>query len=152
MRVGALTNKAAHYRFGLVRTGQRALRGLTSTASAAIDEICRERRAVVLGENGDVRIGAHTAIAGCVGIAGSARIGSHCTLGGAAMVLGHLELADHVHISAGSLVTRSLKKPGQYTGVFPIDDNASWEKNAATLRQLYALRTRLRALERKSSN
>jgi UDP-3-O-[3-hydroxymyristoyl] glucosamine N-acyltransferase len=101
---------------------------------------------IQIGHN--VRIGAHSALAGCVGVAGSAVIGAHCTVGGAGMVLGHLELADHVHISAGSLVTRSIKKPGQYTGVFPIDDNAAWEKNAATLRQLHALRERLRALEK----
>jgi UDP-3-O-[3-hydroxymyristoyl] glucosamine N-acyltransferase len=97
----------------------------------------------------NVRIGAHTAMAGCVGVAGSARIGAHCTFGGAAMVLGHLEIADHVHVSAGSFVMSSLVKPGQYSGVFPIDDNASWEKNAATLRQLHTLRSRLRALEKK---
>ena len=101
---------------------------------------------IQIGHN--VRIGAHSALAGCVGVAGSAVIGKHCTVGGAGMILGHLELADHVHISAGSLVTRSILKPGQYTGVFPIDDNASWEKNAATLRQLHALRDRLRVLER----
>ena len=101
---------------------------------------------IQIGHN--VRIGAHSALAGCVGVAGSAIIGKHCTVGGAGMVLGHLELADHVHISAGSLVTRSIKKPGQYTGVFPIDDNAAWEKNAATLRQLHSLRDRLRALEK----
>ncbi|MBQ0959533.1 UDP-3-O-(3-hydroxymyristoyl)glucosamine N-acyltransferase [Ideonella sp. 4Y11] len=97
----------------------------------------------------NVRIGAHTAMAGCVGVAGSARIGAHCTFGGAAMVLGHLEIVDHVHVSAGSFVMSSLTKPGQYSGVFPIDDNASWEKNAATLRQLHTLRSRLRALEKK---
>ena len=101
---------------------------------------------IQIGHN--VKIGAHTAMAGCVGVAGSAVIGKHCTVGGAGMVLGHLELADGVHISAGSLVSRSILKPGQYTGVFPIDDNASWEKNAATLRQLHGLRDRLRALER----
>ena len=101
---------------------------------------------IQIGHN--VRIGAHSALAGCVGVAGSAVIGRHCTVGGAGMVLGHLELADHVHISAASLVTRSIRKPGQYTGVFPIDDNASWEKNAATLRQLHGLRDRLRALEK----
>jgi UDP-3-O-[3-hydroxymyristoyl] glucosamine N-acyltransferase len=104
---------------------------------------------IQIGHN--VRIGEHTAMAGCVGVAGSAVIGRHCTVGGAGMILGHLELADHVHISAGSLVTRSILKPGQYTGVFPIDDNASWEKNAATLRQLHTLRDRLRALERAQS-
>ena len=103
---------------------------------------------VQIGHN--VRIGAHTAMAGCVGVAGSARIGAHCTLGGGAVVLGHLELADHVHVSASTTISRSIHEPGQYSGVFPFDDNAAWEKNAATLRQLHALRDRLRALEKKT--
>ena len=101
---------------------------------------------IQIGHN--VRIGAHSALAGCVGVAGSAVIGKHCTVGGAGMVVGHLELADHVHISAGSMVMRSIRKPGVYTGVFPIDENAAWEKNAATLRQLHSMRDRLRALEK----
>jgi UDP-3-O-[3-hydroxymyristoyl] glucosamine N-acyltransferase len=99
----------------------------------------------------NVRIGRHTAIAGCVGIAGSAVIGERCTIGGAAMILGHLRLADGVHISAGSFVARSILKPGHYSGIFPIDDNANWEKNAATLKQLHQLRERLRALEKKTA-
>jgi UDP-3-O-[3-hydroxymyristoyl] glucosamine N-acyltransferase len=103
---------------------------------------------VQIGHN--VRVGAHTAMAGCVGVAGSARIGRHCTVGGGAIVLGHLELADHVHISAATVVTRSVLKPGQYTGVFPLDENSAWEKNAATLRQLHAMRDRLRSLEKAS--
>ena len=103
---------------------------------------------VQIGHN--VFIGAHSALAGCVGVAGSARIGRHCTAGGGAIILGHLELADHVHISAATVITRSIKQPGQYSGVFPFDDNAAWEKNAATLRQLHALRDRLRALEKKA--
>jgi UDP-3-O-[3-hydroxymyristoyl] glucosamine N-acyltransferase len=102
---------------------------------------------IQIGHN--VRVGAHSAMAGCVGVAGSARIGRHCTLGGGAIVLGHLQLVDHVHITAASVVSRSILKPGQYSGMFPIDDNASWEKNAATLRQLHALRERLRTLEKK---
>jgi UDP-3-O-[3-hydroxymyristoyl] glucosamine N-acyltransferase len=101
---------------------------------------------VQIGHN--VRVGAHTAMAGCAGVAGSATIGAHCTVGGGAVVLGHLSLADHVHISAASVVTRSIRKPGHYTGLFPIDDNAQWEKNAATLKQLHALRERLKALEK----
>jgi UDP-3-O-[3-hydroxymyristoyl] glucosamine N-acyltransferase len=96
----------------------------------------------------NVRIGAHTAFAGCAAVAGSARIGKHCTIGGAARILGHLQIVDHVHISATTLVTRSILKPGTYSGAFPFDDNASWEKNAATLRQLHSLRDRLRAVER----
>jgi len=97
----------------------------------------------------NVRIGKHTAMAGCAGVAGSATIGAHCTVGGSGNVLGHLTLADGVHISAGSMVMRSISKPGLYTGIFPIDDNASWEKNAASLKQLASLRDRIRALEAK---
>ncbi len=100
---------------------------------------------IQIGHN--VRVGKHTAMAGCVGVAGSATIGAHCTVGGGAVVLGHLTLADGVNISAASVVTRSILKPGHYTGMFPIDDNAEWEKNAASLKQLHRLRERLRALE-----
>ena len=102
---------------------------------------------VQIGHN--VHIGDHSALAGCVGVAGSARIGAHCTLGGGAIVLGHLELADHVHISAASVVTRSIHQSGHYSGFFPIDDNAAWEKNAASLRQLHRLRERIKALEQR---
>ncbi|MBA4265636.1 MAG: UDP-3-O-(3-hydroxymyristoyl)glucosamine N-acyltransferase [Comamonadaceae bacterium] len=100
---------------------------------------------IQIGHN--VRVGAHSAMAGCVGVAGSAIIGAHCTVGGGAVVLGHLTLADGVNISAASVVTRSISKPGHYTGMFPIDDNASWEKNAASLKQLNRLRERLKAVE-----
>ncbi|MGE0349783.1 UDP-3-O-(3-hydroxymyristoyl)glucosamine N-acyltransferase [Hydrogenophaga sp.] len=100
---------------------------------------------IQIGHN--VHVGAHTAMAGCVGVAGSAAIGAHCTIGGGAVVLGHLRLADGVHVSAASVVTRSLTKPGHYTGMFPIDDNAVWEKNAASLKQLNRLRERLKAAE-----
>ena len=101
---------------------------------------------IQIGHN--VRIGDHSAIAGCVGVAGSAVIGKHVMLGGAAMIAGHLEIADNVFISAGTMVSHSIKKAGHYTGVFPIDENAAWEKNAATLRNLYRLRERVKALEK----
>lgn len=101
---------------------------------------------VQIGHN--VHIGAHSALAGCVGVAGSARIGAYCQIGGGAIVLGHLSLADKVHISAATVATRSIHKPGLYTGMFPIDDNAAWEKNAVTLRQLHRLRDRIKTLEK----
>ncbi|MDP9893972.1 UDP-3-O-[3-hydroxymyristoyl] glucosamine N-acyltransferase [Variovorax boronicumulans] len=101
---------------------------------------------IQIGHN--VRVGKNTAMAGCVGVAGSATIGANCTFGGGAIVLGHLTVADGVHVSAATVVTRSIHKAGQYTGMFPIDDNASWEKNAATLKQLHSLRERLKALEK----
>jgi UDP-3-O-[3-hydroxymyristoyl] glucosamine N-acyltransferase len=97
------------------------------------------------------RIGAHTAIAGCTGIAGSATIGAHCMLGGGVGINGHVTIADRVVITGATQVTRSIAKAGVYSGLFPFDDNASWEKNAATLRNLHALRERVRALEKKQS-
>ncbi len=100
----------------------------------------------------NVHIGAHTAMAGCSAVAGSARIGRGCTIGGDAKILGHLSLADGVHVSACSVVTRSITQPGTYTGFFPIDDNASWEKNAASLRSLHKLRDRIRSLEQALHN
>ncbi|MFT4195367.1 UDP-3-O-(3-hydroxymyristoyl)glucosamine N-acyltransferase [Ottowia sp.] len=101
---------------------------------------------IQIGHN--CHIGRHTAMAGCVGVAGSARIGAHCTVGGAGMILGHLTIADHVHISSASIVTRSILKPGHYTGFFPIDENGAWEKNAATLKHIHGLRERVMRLER----
>ena len=112
-----------------------------------IDDGVKLDNLIQIGHN--CQIGAHTAMAGCTGVAGSTRIGRHCTAGGSAMILGHLEIADHVHISAATVVSRSIRKAGHYSGFFPIDDNAAWEKNAATLKQLHTLRDRIRALEKK---
>lgn len=112
-----------------------------------IDDGVKLDNLIQIGHN--VRVGKHTAMAGCAGVAGSARIGEHCTIGGGAIVLGHLEVADHVNISAASVVTRSIRKPGHYTGMFPIDENAAWEKNAASVKQLHSLRERIRSLEEK---
>jgi UDP-3-O-[3-hydroxymyristoyl] glucosamine N-acyltransferase len=94
------------------------------------------------------RIGAHTAMAGCVGVAGSATIGKYCTFGGAAMVLGHLTIADHVHVSSGSLVSRSISEAGQYTGFYPLARNAEWEKTAVIVRNLGSMRDKIRELEK----
>lgn len=103
---------------------------------------------IQIGHN--VHIGKHTAIAGCTAIAGSTHIGAYCTLAGASRVVGHLTLVDGVHITATTLVTRSLLKPGVYSGSFPFDENAKWEKNAATLKHLHSLRERIRALEKRN--
>jgi UDP-3-O-[3-hydroxymyristoyl] glucosamine N-acyltransferase len=103
---------------------------------------------IQIGHN--VRVGRHTAMAGCVGVAGSATIGPHCTVGGGAIILGHLAIGSHVNISAGTLVSKSILKPGHYTGIFPIDDNATWERNAASLKQLHSLRNRIKTLEQET--
>lgn len=101
---------------------------------------------IQIGHN--VRVGRHTAMAGCVGVAGSATIGPHCTVGGGAIILGHITIGAHVNISAATTVSKSILKSGHYTGIFPVDDNAAWERNAATLKQLHSLRDRIKTLEK----
>ncbi len=95
----------------------------------------------------NVRIGAHTAIAGCVGIAGSTTIGSYCRIGGSAGILGHLQIADHVEISSFTLVGKSIKEAGSYSGIFPFSSNDDWRRNAVHLRHLDDLVKRVKTLE-----
>lgn len=100
---------------------------------------------IQVGHN--VRIGAHTAIAACVGIAGSSRIGRYCRIGGASGIAGHLSIADRVEISAHTLITKSISEPGTYTGAYPFESNRDWRRNAASLRSLGELASRVRAIE-----
>jgi UDP-3-O-[3-hydroxymyristoyl] glucosamine N-acyltransferase len=115
-------------------------------ADTVIEDGVKLDNQIQIGHN--CHIGAHTAMAGCVGVAGSAKIGKYCTFGGAAMVLGHLTIADNVHISSGSMVSRSILEPGQYTGFYPLAKNAEWEKTAAIVRNLGTMREKIRELEK----
>ena len=137
---------------GRVRIGDDVDIGASTTVDrGALDDTVIEDgvkldNQIQIGHN--CHIGANTAMAGCVGVAGSARIGKNCTFGGAAMVLGHLEIADNVHISSGTMVSRSVLEPGQYTGFYPMAKNAEWEKSAAIVRNLNTMREKMRTLEK----
>ena len=95
----------------------------------------------------NVRIGAHTAIAGCVGIAGSTSIGKYCLIGGSAGILGHLQIADHVEIAAFTLIGKSIREAGAYAAIFPFSKSEDWRRNSAHLRHLDELSKRIRRLE-----
>jgi UDP-3-O-[3-hydroxymyristoyl] glucosamine N-acyltransferase len=95
----------------------------------------------------NVRIGEHTAIAGCTGIAGSVVIGRRCRIGGQVGITGHLEIADDVTITAKSLVTRSVHAPGVYSSSLPAEEVERWRRNVARLRRLDDLARRLREIE-----
>ena len=99
-----------------------------------LEEDVRLDNQIQVGHN--VRIGAHTAMAGCSAVAGSARIGRYCLVGGGAGILGHLEVCDRVVITAMSLVTHSVREPGEYSSGTPLMDNRSWRKSAARFKQL----------------
>ena len=108
-----------------------------------LEEDVRLDNQIQVGHN--VRIGAHTAMAGCAAVAGSAKIGRYCLIGGGAGILGHLEVCDRVIVTAMSLVTHSIREPGEYSSGTPIMDNRSWRKSAARFKQLDALARRVAA-------
>ncbi len=99
----------------------------------------------------NVKIGKGTAIAGATAIAGSAEIGANCIVAGAARINGHIRITDGVQIGPTANISNSIDKPGAYAGMWPFEDAASWQKNAAALRGLYELRQRVRALEKKTT-
>lgn len=89
-----------------------------------------------------VRIGEHTAIAACVGISGSTVIGKRCVIAGGVGFVGHLEICDDVRITGMSMVTRSIRVPGVYSGI-PAEPNAIWRRNIARFKRLDELLRRL---------
>ncbi len=95
----------------------------------------------------NVRIGAHTAIAGCVGIAGSAVIGKRCTVGGGVGIAGHLEITDDVHLTGMTFVTKSITEPGLYSSGMPAETNRQWHRSIARYRKLDEMAARIKALE-----
>jgi UDP-3-O-[3-hydroxymyristoyl] glucosamine N-acyltransferase len=95
------------------------------------------------------RIGDHTAIAACTGIAGSTRIGARCMIGGAVGINGHIEIGDDVIILGRAMVTQSLPDKGVYGSGLPIAPARDWRKTVARVRRLGKLEERVRAVEQR---
>ncbi len=84
----------------------------------------------------NVIIGEKTAIAAKTGIAGSTVIGKRCMIGGMVGIVGHLNITDDVVVNATSTVNRDIKKPGVYTGFFPLMSHNTWKKAGMWLTKL----------------
>jgi UDP-3-O-[3-hydroxymyristoyl] glucosamine N-acyltransferase len=98
----------------------------------------------------NVRIGAHTVMAGCVGIAGSARIGKACMIGGGVGIAGHLEVPDGVTVTGMSLVSKSLPGPGVYSSGLPAQPNTRWNRILARLIRIDELFRRVGLLDKRT--
>jgi len=96
----------------------------------------------------NVHIGAHTAIAACVGISGSTHVGKHCTLAGGVGLVGHIQVADHVFVTGMTMVTKSINKPGAYSSGTPMMPTDLWKKNSVRMRQLDKVFKRVMELEK----
>jgi UDP-3-O-[3-hydroxymyristoyl] glucosamine N-acyltransferase len=64
----------------------------------------------------NVYIGEDTVIVAQVGIAGTTRVGKRCMIGGQSGLVGHITICDDVIIGAAVGVSKSITKPGMYTG------------------------------------
>jgi UDP-3-O-[3-hydroxymyristoyl] glucosamine N-acyltransferase len=137
---------------GSVRIGPDVEIGANTTIDrgaiedTVVEEGVKLDNQIQLGHN--VRIGAHTVIAGCAGISGSTVIGRHCIIGGAVGIAGHLTICDGVTITGFAMVSRSLNVPGVYSSGIPIEESKIWRRQVARYRNLEALGKRVRDLER----
>jgi UDP-3-O-[3-hydroxymyristoyl] glucosamine N-acyltransferase len=95
----------------------------------------------------NVRIGAHTVMAACCGVAGSTSIGKHCAFAGMVGIAGHLTITDGVVVTGMTTVTRSISEPGTYSGGTQMAPNQVWRKSAVRFNQLDDMYRRLRELE-----
>lgn len=100
---------------------------------------------IQMGHN--VHIGAHTIIAGCVGIAGSTHIGKHCAIGGAVMIGGHLTIADDVKLTLGSTVLQNINQANVYSSGLTVQEGAGWKRNLMRLYRLDRLFEEVRHLQ-----
>jgi UDP-3-O-[3-hydroxymyristoyl] glucosamine N-acyltransferase len=94
------------------------------------------------------RIGAHTAIAACVGIAGSTTVGKRCIIGGRVGLTGHITLCDDVVVLGTSFISHSISKPGVYSSALPSEEAGVWRRIVGRIKRLDSMAKRLRALEK----
>lgn len=97
----------------------------------------------------NVKIGAHTAIAGCTGIAGSVKIGKHCMIGGCVGINGHIEIADRTIVTGMSAIGKTIDTPGGiYASGIPAMPHRTWWRVLSRLTQLEDLMQRVNKLEK----
>ncbi len=137
---------------GSVRIGADVEIGANTTidrgaiGDTVIEEGVKLDNQIQIGHN--VIVGAHTAMAACVGISGSTRIGRRCQIGGAVGIVGHLTICDDVAITGYTMVSRSIGEPGVYSSGLPAVAAAEWRRTVARLRRIDSMADRLRSLER----
>jgi len=104
---------------------------------------------VQIGHN--VEVGEHNLIVSQVGIAGSSKTGHHVILGGQVGVVGHVEIASGTLVGAKGGISKSVTKPGRYSGV-PIQPLDEYNRQQVLIRKLPELFEKVKKLEVKAFN
>jgi UDP-3-O-[3-hydroxymyristoyl] glucosamine N-acyltransferase len=125
---------------GTVRIGDDVEIGSNTTIDrGALDDTVIEDgvkldNQIQIGHN--VHVGAHTAMAACVGISGSVVIGKRCMLGGAVGVAGHLSIGDDVVVTGYSFVSKSLPGASVYSSGIPVEEAHTWRRLVGRFKRL----------------
>ncbi|MGB8325985.1 MAG: UDP-3-O-(3-hydroxymyristoyl)glucosamine N-acyltransferase, partial [Steroidobacteraceae bacterium] len=141
---------------GSVRVGSDVEIGCNTTIDrgaiedTVIGEGVKLDNQIQIGHN--VRIGAHTAMAACVGVSGSVEIGQRCMIGGAAGIVGHLTICDDVVITGLTMVSHAITRPGVYSGGIPAEEAATWRRIVGRLKRIDSIARRVAALERRKGS
>ena len=101
---------------------------------------------VQIGHN--AQIGQGCILCGQAGVSGSSRIGDRVLLAGQAGVAGHFRIGDGVQVAAKSAVFQEVEDGRQVAGI-PAVPIAAWRRRNALQSRLPAMRSALRALERR---
>ena len=118
--------------------------------NTVIEDDVRLDNQIQIGHN--VHIGAHTAMAGQVGISGSTRIGRFCMFAGSSGAVGHIQIADRTTVNFRSVITRSIDEPGTvWSAALGAQPMREWNRTVVHLRKLEKLAKRVLKLE-KSEN
>ncbi len=132
-----------------VEIGANTAIDLGALENTVIDDGVRIDNLVHIAHN--VRIGAHTAIAGQCGFSGSATVGKRCMFAGQSGVAGHLTICDDVILNGRGLITKSIDEPGIYSCAFPSEPVNEWNRMVARFRRLGNLIERVSKLEKRES-
>ena len=138
---------------GTVRVGDDCEIGANTTidrgaiGDTVLEDDVRLDNQIQIGHN--VHIGAHTAMAGRVGISGSTQIGRYCMFAGASGTVGHIRVADRTTVNFCSVVTKSITEPGTtWSAALPAQPLREWNRSFAYLRKLEKLARRVLKLEK----
>jgi UDP-3-O-[3-hydroxymyristoyl] glucosamine N-acyltransferase len=132
-----------------VEIGANTAIDLGALEDTVIDDGVRIDNLVHIAHN--VKIGAHTAIAGQCGFSGSVVVGKRCMFGGQCGTAGHVTICDDVIVNGQGMVTKDITEPGVYGTGFPSEPAREWNRKVARFRRLDKLIERVSKLEQGES-
>jgi UDP-3-O-[3-hydroxymyristoyl] glucosamine N-acyltransferase len=123
-----------------VSIDRAALGSTTIKKNAKIDNLVQIAHNVTIGEN--------TVISAQTGVSGSTKVGNNSILAGQVGLVGHIEIGDKVIVGAQAGVSKSLTKPGTYSGS-PAQELKDRLRLEAQVRNLPKYAQRIKELEKK---